>query len=712
MVKQARDQLQSNETQDDIKAVFEGSCNLIPIKLVRKECDKLADDFIPELIEALASQMDPNVVCSVAGLCNNAAIDKMLAERPPEGVQIEDLSEINFQIDQSANKVLLSCHNCNEIGKVIEDKFVSKNRDEILGDMLEACGTLSSLSDGCSNIVIKYFNNIYDHLNENLKAENICHLSGVCSGRFHQHDDDAIEIRPMSAIGVVGGDDIPCELCEQLVTHLRDLLVANTTEAEFKMVLEGLCNQTQSFKSECTSLVDQYYDVIYRTLVDNLDANGACFMIGVCKKGKTVGGGPLMPLIASETAASMQLTNKPHKLLGEDEPVFTEQEISNMQLPIDVLLGAPNAGALVQTGEWCTMCEFFLHFVQDSLSTPVNEEEIKRTVSEVCDKMSKAIASQCHNFVNTYGDAVIALLVQEIAPATICPQLRLCPRAQPDAEVFSPISVQINTEMTADQPKCPLCMFAVTEAIAKIRSDKTKENVIHTLDTLCDHLPAKLRPECRDFVETYSKELIEMLATDFTPQQICVYLKLCVDNKPDTSMIDIENKLLGDPAKYTIPIVDDEGIDNELSKCFGVYLFSSFSQFNSLIYQFGFFLVNNEIPDDTVNGQFVDGGAIEYEENPECKICEEIIKEVERKVVNKKAKDQIEHALHKACERMKKFKAKCDRYVDKYEEQIIDGIMKNLAPKEICHQIKLCQPREIDNQDCKFLISHTYNRLL
>lgn len=61
MVKQARDQLESNETQEELKEVFEGSCALIPIKIVQKECKKLADDFIPELVEALASQMNPNV---------------------------------------------------------------------------------------------------------------------------------------------------------------------------------------------------------------------------------------------------------------------------------------------------------------------------------------------------------------------------------------------------------------------------------------------------------------------------------------------------------------------------------------------------------------------------------------------------------------------------------------------------------------------------
>lgn len=61
MVKQARDQLESNQTQSDLRDVFEGSCNLIPIKPVAKECRKMVDDFIPELVEALASEMNPNV---------------------------------------------------------------------------------------------------------------------------------------------------------------------------------------------------------------------------------------------------------------------------------------------------------------------------------------------------------------------------------------------------------------------------------------------------------------------------------------------------------------------------------------------------------------------------------------------------------------------------------------------------------------------------
>lgn len=209
MVAQARDQLESNETQEDLRAVFEGSCNLIPLKPIRKECDKLVDNFIPELVEALASQMNPQAVCSVAGLCNNAAIDKML----------EDMKDSDT--DDSTESKQLSCEQCNSVGTLISQKFHQKNRDEVLDSLLGVCGQMSSFSDACANIMLIYFNEIYNELNKNLNADSLCHMSGVCSYKFHNHPE-LVEIRPRSDVGFVTvSDDIPCELCEQLVGHLR-----------------------------------------------------------------------------------------------------------------------------------------------------------------------------------------------------------------------------------------------------------------------------------------------------------------------------------------------------------------------------------------------------------------------------------------------------------------------------------------------------------
>lgn len=54
-----------------------------------------------------------------------------------------------------------------------------------------------------------------------------------------------------------------------------------------------------------------------------------------------------------------------------------------------------------------------------------------------------------------------------------------------------------------------------------------QESIRKALDGLCKHLPKNLAPECEDFVQTYTQELVEMLIADLTPQEVCVYLKLC-----------------------------------------------------------------------------------------------------------------------------------------------------------------------------------------
>jgi len=61
-----------------------------------------------------------------------------------------------------------------------------------------------------------------------------------------------------------------------------------------------------------------------------------------------------------------------------------------------------------------------------------------------------------------------------------------------------------------------------------------QESIRRELDKLCSELPKSLAGDCRDFVDTYEEELVDMLLADFTPKEICTYLKLC---DPDVKKI-------------------------------------------------------------------------------------------------------------------------------------------------------------------------------
>lgn len=56
------------------------------------------------------------------------------------------------------------------------------------------------------------------------------------------------------------------------------------------------------------------------------------------------------------------------------------------------------------------------------------------------------------------------------------------------------------------------------------------------MNSLCSHLSGQVKEECDDFVNTYSDELVDMLIADFTPQEVCVYLKLCDDKAPGVTL--------------------------------------------------------------------------------------------------------------------------------------------------------------------------------
>lgn len=67
------------------------------------------------------------------------------------------------------------------------------------------------------------------------------------------------------------------------------------------------------------------------------------------------------------------------------------------------------------------------------------------------------MSNECQTFVENYGDAVIALLIQDIDPSQICPELNLCVSKK-----------ALNNE------KCPLCLFVIQDAEEVLQSNKSK----------------------------------------------------------------------------------------------------------------------------------------------------------------------------------------------------------------------------------------------
>ncbi|KAK0170999.1 hypothetical protein PV328_008770 [Microctonus aethiopoides] len=662
MVKQARDQLKSNETQEDLKAVFEGSCKLMMIKPIVEECDTLVDQFIPELVETLASQMDPSVVCSVSGLCNSPRIDQLILEHEETLKKTVGKDVISLKDDELKPN---ECSKCFTIATRMEEKFKGTSRDQMLNEILGLCRNVGTQSDACANIVLQYFTTIYEHLKTNFNAKNICTLSGQCSGIFHKHEDSSnkgpdVEIRPLSSVGMVEvGDDLPCKLCEQLVGHLRDLLVANTTELEFQRVLEGFCKQTESFADQCKSIVDEYYPEMYEFLVHRLNGNAVCVMGGICPSpGTKESAGPIMPLLPMKTAEiGVRILNekKKHKKynLGENgagiRKINKYSEAEKMQLPIErisnplSLLSFPNMDAKGQ--ELCAFCEYLLHEIQQVISDPKSEVEVKTVLGKICKKLPNSVEGTCDEFIDTYGNAIVAILAQEIDPSVVCPMMHVCPSEEMMTAFQSLDKEWMIQSEVEDKPSCPLCLFAVSQVYNVIKNNKTEENIVKELDKLCVELPKSLGGQCEDFVKAYSKELIEMLLSDLTPQEVCVYIKLCDETKEVAPSIFFPTDKNGE-------------------------------------------IMTNEIPDyQTAPIKPVQA----IKDSVECVMCETVIKYIEDAMKDASTREEVKKIVHDVCNYFPKSrKEQCTSFVNTYADKIIEMFSQDVHPKLICMLIGTC----------------------
>lgn len=55
-----------------------------------------------------------------------------------------------------------------------------------------------------------------------------------------------------------------------------------------------------------------------------------------------------------------------------------------------------------------------------------SQEEVIKAVEKVCGLLPSTLSGQCKDLIETYGQAIIELLVQQADPKTVCTVLALC----------------------------------------------------------------------------------------------------------------------------------------------------------------------------------------------------------------------------------------------------------------------------------------------
>jgi len=70
----------------------------------------------------------------------------------------------------------------------------------------------------------------------------------------------------------------------------------------------------------------------------------------------------------------------------------------------------------------CFLCQSVLNYVQQVVTDPKSEEEIRTALEKSCAVVPSSFEQQCKQFVDQYGDAFISLIAQEVDPSVVSVQ--------------------------------------------------------------------------------------------------------------------------------------------------------------------------------------------------------------------------------------------------------------------------------------------------
>ncbi|XP_052262832.1 uncharacterized protein LOC127866386 isoform X2 [Dreissena polymorpha] len=658
--------LQNNATVDEIKQAMDKLCTDLPSSL-SGFCQTFVDTYLQQAIDLLVKEIDINTICAELGLCNGVSS----AVKPASllSAVLSPLNTLPIQLKKENTVHLLKaaplvgddkCTLCVEFAKLVDQELQNNQTQAFIKKVLkDVCASLpDSLRDECSRLVEENYQLVIDFILLNYDPNIICKMIGICP---------AHKVTPVqSTVTEVKSGPI-CGLCELIIQELDSILKGNKSEASIKAALEQVCSLLpDTLSTECKQFVDQYAQQIIDLLLQEIDPDQICKLIGLC-------------------------TTSGHRA----------EKI------------------LVKAGPVCVICEFVLKLVDKELQGNKSEAAITAALDKVCSLMPDTISVECNQFVSEYAKLIINLLVQELAdPDTVCKALKVCTTSKQSVPI-----VHDKVPLKAG-PVCVICEFVLKLVDKELQGNKSEAAITAALDKVCSLMPDTISVECNQFVSEYAKLIINLLVQELAdPDTVCKALKVCTTSKQSVPIVHDKAPLKAGPVcvicEFVLKLVDKElqgnkseaAITAALDKVCSLMPDTISVECNQFVSEYAKLIINLLVqelanPDtvckalkvctaDLLKG--LEATVHILKEKPKvgadfCVPCEFIVKQVQEFIKENRTTQEVEDFVKSLCDILPDtVTAQCHDVVDQYVPAILDLLSENLDPKQVCEKLGFCK---------------------
>lgn len=467
-----------------------------------------------------------------------------------------------------------------------------------------------------------------------------------------------------------------------MIKHWVDVYASNASLAEFKQLLDGICEKLdQSNADHCKHVVDDYYIPAFNFLRHEVDPHLLCSLVGLCI----------------------------------DQPRLPAATVQQVAL-------VPAAQELTAESSQCEICQFAATELFSILQDPYDQRMVENVLESICYRLPNSVERRCEQFVEGYTAKILDLITTGLGPDQLCLALNVCPGTQ---EVTP---VEEEPETVGDQ--CVLCEYVVS-TLDKMVTDKTNEAEVQAaLDAMCSYMPKSISPQCTTFVDTYTEMIIDMLTKDVTPEMICSNLGLCTEDfeQYPTQLVEVESMRVGGPkvggAYCTLCEVVVTSLDSSIQDktneaeikqaldvlCYGLStpvhkeclkLVSQYTEElvdmivkeyppNVICAELGL-CVDHEIASNAIPSVSFEMIQVEasLDDSVSCEMCEFAVTVIDERLDDEATIDQIEREVQFVCSYLPgTIGDKCEELVDKYGEKLINALVKEeMDPKKVCSEL-------------------------
>jgi saposin len=381
---------------EEMKMILNLVCDALPSEY-KDECKNLVQN-LDVLIHKLRPLLkDPQAFCTEIHLCGGG----MGSGAAQVLLGLAKL-QINRLTTGSRQRGGALCDECKFAVTELETLLKQKTIQDELKVMLEQlCNYLGNYKDECVTLIDTYFPMLIQELLALLGSpEQVCAELGLCNtrtltvhalqlfppskGRVTLHRSRESHLlrffRRMGRIQTRMGKNTGCTICLYSVDALLE------TVKNDPQILEswaaGLENVCKVFPTElqpgCDDFLGIYLEPALRVTVDSVTSREVCDMVHACSATKF------------EAAILHHQTGR------------VNSEIA------------------------CESCKLLAEFLKTELGQQSVQDELKEELKQVCNFVPGKYVDQCDEIVNDYVPYAINLLLTELDPNTLCPELRLC----------------------------------------------------------------------------------------------------------------------------------------------------------------------------------------------------------------------------------------------------------------------------------------------